>query len=147
MSRVREQGILALLELDRQGEKKTMARNLKNVRSQNQEVRGGVDTIDPNDLKSLVRDGLVGMTLTDRERFIQMLEVEMRKVGFNMKSYLIPLGIPARTLEELTPTEVGHLIRFLKINIPQAMPAVERALQKFDPFFGKSGRPGDRMAA
>jgi hypothetical protein len=124
-----------------------MARNLKNVRQQN-EVRGGFEAIDPNDLKGVVRDGLVGMTLSDRERFIQMLEVEMRKVGLNMKSYLIPLGIPARTLEELTPTEVGHLVRFLKINIPQSMSAVERALQKFDAFIGKSAlNPNDRLAA
>ncbi|HXG92972.1 MAG TPA: hypothetical protein VNN73_11490 [Blastocatellia bacterium] len=102
-------------------------------------------TLDPNDLKSVVRDGLVSMTMAEREEFIQVLEAEMRRANLNMRAYLIPLGIPGRSPEDLTPTEVGHLVRFLKINVPQAMPAVERAMARFGVFAEKAGQ--DRLAA
>src|SRR5829696_2421629 len=91
-------------------------------------------TIDPNELKAIVRDGLSIMPMTDREEFIQVLENEMKRSHLNLRAYLIPLGIPGRTPEELTPTEVGHLIRFLKINVNQAMKAVERTLSAFRVF-------------
>ena len=52
-----------------------------------------------------------------------------------------------RTLEELTPTEVGHLVRFLKINVTQALPAVERALAQNGGFTEKAGAPRTRLAA
>jgi hypothetical protein len=126
-----------------------MAKNIHTKRVQNRAEmsRPGATSLDPNDLKGVVRDGLVSLTMTDREEFIQALETEMRRVNLNMRAYLIPLGIPARTPEDLTPTEVGHLIRFLKINVPQAMPAVERAMSRFAVFSEKIGSSGDRIAA
>ena len=72
---------------------------------------------DPNELKSLVRDGLVSMNMAEREEFIQTLETEMRRNSLNMRAYLVPLGIPGRSPEDLTPTEVGHLIRFFSLDL------------------------------
>jgi hypothetical protein len=118
----------------------------RSIQSRNQTAANRT-SLDPNDLKSIVRDGLVSMTMADREDFIQALESEMRRANLNMRAYLIPLGIPARSPEDLTPTEVGHLIRFLKINVPQAMSAVERAMARYSQFADKSGHPGDRLAA
>ena len=125
-----------------------MARNVKTIRTRNDNgSRVVVEAMEPDELKAVVRDGLVAMNLSDREGFIRALEAEMRTVNLNMRSYLIPLGIPARTLEELTPTEVGHLVRYLKINVQHALPAVERALSKYSSIVEKSGRNGDRLAA
>ena len=124
-----------------------MARNVKSIRTRNETNRASVEGMDADELKAVVRDGLVAMNLTDREGFIKALEAEMRTVNLNMRSYLVPLGIPARTLEELTPTEVGHLVRYLKINVQHAMPAVERAISKFSSIVEKNGRSGDRLAA
>lgn len=104
-------------------------------------------TIDPNELKAIVRDGLSIMAMTDREEFIQVLENEMKRSHLNLRAYLIPLGIPGRTPEELTPTEVGHLIRFLKINVNQAMKAVERTLSAFRVFAETVGEPRRKLAA
>src|ERR1041384_2685566 len=101
------------------------------ARTEIQSMNGAKKTfayLDPNEIKSIVRDGLAKMTLADREEFIQILEAEMKRSNLNLRAYLVPLGIPGRTPEELTPTEVGHLIRFLKLNVPQAMTAVENAL-------------------
>lgn len=128
-----------------------MAKNItkmtKSTQTRNQTAKASLTALDPNDLKSVVRDGLVSMTMTDREDFIQALETEMRRANLNMRAYLIPLGIPARSPEDLTPTEVGHLLRFLKINVAQAMPAVERTLSRYNVFAEMTGQPGDKMAA
>jgi hypothetical protein len=104
-------------------------------------------TVDANELKELVRDGLVALNAAEREQFIQTLEAEMRHAGFNMRAYLVPLGIPGRTPEDLTPTEVAHMIRFLKLNVPHAMPAIERALNAHDFFTAGTDGNGHRIAA
>ena len=125
-----------------------MAKNVKSIGTRNQ--NGGKSVtgeMNPDDLKAFVRDGLVNMTISEREAFIKALEVEMRAGGLSMRSYLIPLGIPARTLEELTPTEVGHLVRYLKINVAAALPAVERALAHNGGFTEKVAASRTRLAA
>lgn len=104
-------------------------------------------TIDPNELKAIVRDGLSVMAMPDREEFIQVLETEMKRSHLNLRAYLIPLGIPGRSPEELTPTEVGHLIRFLKINVNQALKAIERTLAAFRVFGEALSEPRRKLAA
>lgn len=103
--------------------------------------------LDANELKVVVRDGLATMNMADREEFIQMLESEMKRSNLHLSSYLVPLGIPGRTPEDLTPTEVGHLIRFLKINVSQAMKAVERTLSAFRVFAEVMAGGNRRLAA
>ena len=102
--------------------------------------------LDANELKAVVRDGLVAMNMVEREEFIGALEAQLRHVGLNMRAYLVPLGIPGRSPEDLTPTEVAHLIRFLKINVPRALPAIERALAGNTAFLPSEGRK-ERIAA
>ncbi len=103
--------------------------------------------LDPNEIKTVVRDGLGKMTIADREEFIQILEAEMKRSSLNLRAYLVPLGIPGRTPEELTPTEVGHLIRFLKINVTKALQAIERTLSAFTIFDETMGISRTRLAA
>jgi hypothetical protein len=85
-----------------------------------------------DDVKNMVRDALLLMTWDEQVEFIQGLESEMRRENLSITHYLIPLGIPGTRSEELTPLEVGHLIRFLKIHVRQAMPAVERAMARLE---------------
>lgn len=85
-------------------------------------------------LKNRVRDGLLALTAAEQEQFIQSLETEMRRLHLSMRAYLVPLGIPARRRDEMTPLEVAHLVRFFEINVPQAMPAIERAMTSFSVF-------------
>ena len=86
------------------------------------------------DLKNTVRDSLLLMSWAEQVEFIQGLESEMRSADLSITRYLIPLGIPGVRPEELTPTEVGHLVRFLKIHVRQAMPTVERAMARLEVF-------------
>jgi hypothetical protein len=126
-----------------------MAKNIqaKRLQGRNDTYVIKWSSLDPNELKAVVRDGLVGMGMTEREDFIGTLETEMRKAGLNMRAYLVPLGIPGRSPEDLTPTEVAHLIRFLKLNVPQAMTAVEKALGRYNSFVINDGRTGHKIAA
>jgi len=87
-----------------------------------------------DDVKNTVRDALLLMTWAEQVEFIQALESEMRRENLSITHYLIPLGIPGMRPEELTPIEVGHLVRFLKLHVRQAMPAVERAMVRLEVF-------------
>ena len=104
-------------------------------------------SVDPYDLKLLVRDGLASMTTADREAFILAFERELRSANLSMRAYLIPLGISASSPEELTPSDVGHLVRFLKINVPKAMRIVDGAIERFAVSAEKVGDSVDRLAA
>ena len=87
-----------------------------------------------DDVKNTVRDALLLMTWPEQVEFIEALESEMRRANLTLSHYLIPLGIPGMSPEELTPIEVGHLVRFLKIHVRQALPAVERAMAQLELF-------------
>jgi len=119
----------------------------KNILMRAHTPRTTLESLDPEEAKCLVRDVLVSMKVTEREDFIQALEAEMRQANCNLRAYLVSLGIPARNLEDLTPTEVGHLVRFLKSFVPQAMPAVERVTARYDVFAEKVAHAGDPLAA
>jgi len=119
----------------------------RNLQTRNNLATASRKTLDPNELKNLVRDGLMALSMPEREEFIQTLGAEMKRASLSIRAYLVPLGIPARSPEDLTPTEVGHLIRFLRINVPQATSAVERAMARYSIFAEKAGQTHDRMAA
>ena len=126
-----------------QTEGRTMA---KKTQTRNQATKTNRSELDPNELKGVIRDGLANMSMPDREEFIRTLEAEMRRISLNVRAYLIPLGIPGRSPEDLTPSEVGHLVRYLKLTVPKAMPAVERAMARYT-VFSDSPEPGTRLAA
>jgi len=90
--------------------------------------------VDSNELKGLVRDRLTAMGLQQREEFVQALELEMRKAGSTLRSHLLLIGIPAKCPDELTPNEVGHLIRYFNISEPELMPVVSRVISRFSLF-------------
>ena len=122
---------------------RTMA---KKIQTKNEATKRNQTQLDPNELKGVIRDGLANMSMPDREEFFRTLEAEMRKISLNVRAYLIPLGIPGRSPEDLTPSEVGHLVRYLKLTVPKAMPAVERAMARYTVFSGNA-EPGSRLAA
>jgi len=100
----------------------------KSIEMTNHVATAALGSFDPDQLKNSVREMLVLMEAVERELFIKTLVYEMFRAGLSISAYLIPLGIPAKRAEDLTPNEVGHLIRFFIINVPKAMPAVVRVL-------------------
>ncbi|HUK90004.1 MAG TPA: hypothetical protein VLZ81_06355 [Blastocatellia bacterium] len=118
----------------------------KNIQTRTQIGTPSSVGLGPEELKSLVRDGLVAMNMAEREAFFETLDREMKHAGFNIRKYLVPLGIPGRSPEDLTPTEMGHIVRYLKINEAKAMPAVVKALSRFT-VFAEKAPAGRRLAA
>jgi hypothetical protein len=118
----------------------------KSLQNKNQPAKTFEMPPDPNELKNVVRDGLTAMEVAERAVVISELEKEMRQFGLEMRGYLVPLGIPGRSPEDLTPSEVGHLIRFLRLTEPKAMRGVEKVLSRHPAFSGARGR-GDKIAA
>ena len=88
-------------------------------------VYSEMDWVDPDELKITVRDLLASMTTADRQICIQNLERDLRFANLNMRAYLLPIGVSATSPEELTPSDVGHLVRYLKINVPCARCVVD----------------------
>jgi hypothetical protein len=121
--------------------------NTRRIQRRNEAASTDWSTLDANDLKSVVRDGMVAMNMTEREEFIETLEAELRREGLHMRAYLVPLGIPGRSPEDLTPTEVAHVVRFLKLNVSKAMPAIERSLGRYTSFSTNEGKNGHKIAA
>jgi len=119
----------------------------KNIQVKNQTATMGLEGLGPDELKSVIRDGLVGMNMSEREAFFEALDGEMSLFGLDVRKYLVPLGIPGRSPEDLTPTEVGHLVRYLKINVPKAIPAIDKAMARFTVFGEKLGSGGRKLAA
>ena len=104
-------------------------------------------SVGPDELKMVVRDVLAPMTTADRSAFILALEAELRAANLSMRSYLFLLGISATSPEELTPSDIGHFVRFLKINVPSAMRAVDGVIERFSVFAEKVTTSDDRLAA
>jgi hypothetical protein len=119
----------------------------KDIQSRNRIETSGMSSVDPEDLKLLVRDGLASMTAAEREAVILGMESELRSANLSMRAYLFPLGISASSPEELTPGDVGHLVRFLKINVPKARRAVDGVIARLADTAEKVAKPGDRLAA
>jgi hypothetical protein len=94
----------------------------------------GLQELEADELKDSVREMLITMGPVERKLFVKSIECEMMRAGLNLGSYLIPLGIFGARAEDLTPTEVGHLIRFFRINVPTAMSAVLRVLSGYPRF-------------
>jgi len=120
--------------------------------------RGGIGTsasaqekgsLDPDDLNVLVREGLTAMTIAERASFILALERELRATQFSIRLYLFTLGISATSPQDMTPGDVGHLIRFLKLNVPRVKHVVDRVAGLFTDFpeDQRLAKPGDPLAA
>ena len=89
----------------------------------------------PDELKAIVRDGLMLIEQPDREQLTREIEREMNRAGLALRSHLILIGIPAASHAELTPNEVGHFVRFIDMTAPRLMPAIERVLARYLAFW------------
>ena len=85
-------------------------------------------TLEPNDLCDRTRDALSTLAEEDRKPRRDEILAGLRQAGVNIASALLLLGIPARTTDELTPSDVGKLLRYVRINVPVAMQALSGPL-------------------
>jgi hypothetical protein len=81
-----------------------------------------------NGLRNGVYRALSKVALYERVPLYKNLIGDLEKAGINVGSRLFLLGIPAKIPEELTPSDIGKLIRSVYINEPQVVKAISATL-------------------
>jgi hypothetical protein len=76
-------------------------------------------TTEPDLLRTSVREALSQLSEEERRTAHAGLLAALRRAGVNVGHHLLVLGIPARTVEELTAPEMASLIRFVRISEPR----------------------------
>jgi hypothetical protein len=85
-------------------------------------------TATPNELCDAVRGAMVALTLDERISIKEKLLSALKGSRLNVGSILLLLGIHADTVEELTPSDVGYLVRYIRMNSPDVIMALRRPL-------------------
>jgi len=82
----------------------------------------------PNELCDAVRGAMVTVSVDDRISIKEKLLAALRNSRLNVGSILLLLGIHADTVDELTPSDVGYLVRYIRINSPDVLSTLKRPL-------------------
>ena len=83
-----------------------------------------------NGLRNGLYKALSSLALPERVLLYERLIGDLEKVGIRVGSRLFLLGIPAKIPEELTPSDIGKLIRSVYFNEPQAIAAISETLKE-----------------
>ena len=87
-------------------------------------------TLAPNDLRDRARHSLARLAEEDRKATCGRLLAGLAAAGVNVSSSILVLGIPARRADELTPSDMAKLLRYVRINWPAAMAAMAEPLRQ-----------------
>jgi hypothetical protein len=110
----------------KKGLRKVLAKNTKENFSQQ-----SFDPInlEPNSLRDNVYTALSGLTFEERASTIEKLISNLKGFSVNVRTGLLMLGITARTVSDLTPSDIAKLLRYLHINAPKALEAIALPLR------------------
>ena len=78
----------------------------------------------PDDLRNEVQRTLSMLGEADREIWCRRLLDGLAEAGVHIGATLFMLGTSASRLDELTPSDVGKLLRYSRINTPKAIEAL-----------------------
>jgi len=87
-------------------------------------------TLGPDDLRNETQKALSALSEADRESLRDELLTRLREAGVNLASALMLLGIPARTPDDLSPSDMGMLLRYVRINTPEEIKALAKPLAR-----------------
>jgi hypothetical protein len=87
-------------------------------------------TLAPNDLRDRARHALATLAEEERKAAFGRLLAGLAGAGVNVSSSIIVLGIPARRADELTPSDMAKLLRYVRINWPEAIAALAEPLRQ-----------------
>ena len=81
--------------------------------------------MDPNFMRDAVRSALLSLPLDERARARDRILSSLRKAGLDLGTLLILLGINVKLADELTPSDLAHLIRYLRLTSAAKLDAVK----------------------
>ena len=95
-------------------------------------IRRGTDltNIAPDALRDSVRNALSALTADELAYWRDHLLSGLREAGLNLGAYRFLIGISSNSTGTLTPSDIAHLIRYVRINLPEAMKVVAGRLGK-----------------
>jgi hypothetical protein len=86
--------------------------------------------LDPDDLRDQVQMAFSTICVADSKRFCQRMLKGLENAGVHVGSSLLMLGIPANGDEDLTPSDMGKLLRYIRFNSPAAIEALAGPLSE-----------------
>ena len=78
-------------------------------------------TIDPDVLRDKVFDAFSKLTEDDRALMRDDLLAHLERAGVDISGSLFQLGIPVETADDLTSSDIAKLLRYVRINKPEAI--------------------------
>ena len=85
---------------------------------------------DPDLLRDQVQRALSTICIADRSRLSHVLLNRLEKTRINVGASLLMLGISAASVDQLTPSDMGKLLRYIRINSPAAIEALAEPLNE-----------------
>jgi hypothetical protein len=80
--------------------------------------------IEPDSLLEVVRKTLLSLTDEEMTSLRSRLISDLKKARLHVGACLFMLGIPASVPDDLTPSDIAQLLRYVRINEPQLMQLV-----------------------
>ena len=86
--------------------------------------------VEPDALRDSVRDKLSALTADELASWRDHLLSGLRKAGVNLGVCRFLLGTSGDSTDNLTPSDIAHLIRYVRLNLPEALKVVAGRLGK-----------------
>jgi hypothetical protein len=86
--------------------------------------------LEPDALRDSVRDALSALTADELASWRDHLLSGLRKAGLNLEACRFLIGISGDSTDNLSPSGIAHLIRYVRLNLPEAMKLVAERLGK-----------------
>jgi hypothetical protein len=80
--------------------------------------------MEPDALANVVRESLSRLTDERMSLLRRQLVTDLSRSRLHVGACLFMLGIPATVPDELSPSDIAHLVRYVRINKPQLMDLV-----------------------
>jgi hypothetical protein len=102
--------------------------------------------IEPDSLRDKVHKALSTLPQENQALMRERLLAGLRKAGVHVGPCLLILGVPAKTADELTSLEIAKLVRYIRMNHPEAIRAVADTLAELLTSSRKSQEAVKRVA-
>jgi len=84
----------------------------------------------PDQLRDAVRDALLALKFDERAVLVDKLIAGLTKARMNLGAAVMLLGIQGETINDLTPSDIAHLVRYVRINKPAILTCVRQQLSE-----------------
>jgi hypothetical protein len=86
--------------------------------------------LEPDALRDSVRKALSALTAEELVSWRDHLLGGLIKAGMNLEACRFLIGISEDSIDNLSPSGIAHLIRYVRLNLPEAMKVVAGRLGK-----------------